>query len=49
MTLDVRSLAYAPGVSVFPARSGFTPGWVYVHVDCGAALYVHGERYVYIV
>jgi len=24
--LDVRSLAYAPGVSVFPARSGFTPG-----------------------
>ena len=36
MTLDVRSLAYAPGVSVFPARSGFTPGWVYVHVDGGA-------------
>ena len=27
-------LTYAPGVSVFPARSGFTPGWVYVHV-CG--------------
>jgi len=27
MTLDVRSLAYAPGVSVFPAGSGFTPGW----------------------
>jgi len=35
MTLDVRSLAYAPSVSVFPARSGFTPGWVYVHVGCG--------------
>ena len=35
MTLDVRSLAYAPGVSVFPARSGFTPGWVYVHVGGG--------------
>jgi len=34
MTLDVRSLVYAPSVSVFPARSGFTPGWVYVHV-CG--------------
>ena len=37
MTLDVRSLAYAPGVSVLPARSGFTPGWVYVHVCGGAA------------
>jgi len=35
MTLDVWSLAYAPGVSVFPARSGFTPGWVYVHVGGG--------------
>ena len=34
VTLDVMSLAYAPVVSVFPARSGFTPGWVYVHV-CG--------------
>jgi len=36
MTLDVRSLAYAPGVSVFPARSGFTLGrcmsmWVVAH------------------
>ena len=28
-------LTYAPGVSVFPARSGFTPGWVYVHVGGG--------------
>jgi len=37
MTFDVRSLAYAPGVSVFPACSGFTPGWVYVRVDGGAA------------
>jgi len=35
MTLDVRSLAYAPGVSVFPARSGFSPGWVYFHVGGG--------------
>jgi len=34
MTLDVRSLGYAPGVGVFPARSSFTPGWVCVHV-CG--------------
>jgi len=29
--LGLQSLAYAPGVSVFPARSGFTPecpcGW----------------------
>jgi len=34
--LGLRSLAYAPGVSVFPARSGFTPGgcmsmWVVAH------------------
>ena len=35
MTLDVRSLAYAPGVSVIPARSGFTPRWVYVYVGGG--------------
>ena len=28
-------LTYTPGVSVFPARSGFTPGWVYVHVGGG--------------
>jgi len=28
-------LPYAPGVSVFSARSGFTPGWVYVHVGGG--------------
>jgi len=31
------ALTYAPCVSVFPARSGFTPGWVYVHVGGGAA------------
>jgi len=30
-------LTYAPGVSVFPSRSGFTPGCVYVHVGGGAA------------
>ena len=30
-------LIYTPGVCVFPARSGFTPGWVYVHVVSGAA------------
>jgi hypothetical protein len=36
MTLDVRSLAYAPCVE-FPARSGFTLGWVYVHVGGGPA------------
>jgi len=35
MTLDVRSLAYALGVSVFPACSSFIPGCVYVHVGCG--------------
>ena len=35
MTLDVRSLAYAPSVSVFPVRSGFTPGCVYVRVGGG--------------
>ena len=35
MTLDVQSLAYAPGVSVFPACSSFTPRWVYVHVGGG--------------
>jgi len=28
-------LTYAPGISVLPARSGFTPGWVYVHVGGG--------------
>jgi len=37
MTLDVWSPAYVPGVSVFPAHSGFTPGWVYVHVGGGTA------------
>ena len=25
-------LTYTPGVCVFPARSGFNPGWDYVHV-----------------
>ena len=25
-------LTYAPGNSVFPTRSGFTPGWVCVHM-----------------
>jgi len=30
-------LTYALGVCVFPARSGLTPGWVYVHVGSGAA------------
>jgi len=34
MALDASYLAYAPGVSVLPACSGFTPGWVYFHV-CG--------------
>jgi len=34
MTLDAWSLAYAPGVSVFPARSGFTPRWVKAHTYC---------------
>jgi len=29
-------LTYSPGVCVFPAHSGFTPGWVYVHVGGGA-------------
>ena len=29
-------LTYTPGVCVFPACSGFTPGWVYVHVGGGA-------------
>lgn len=28
-------LTYTPGVNVFPAHSGFTPGWVYVHVGGG--------------
>ena len=32
MALDAWSLACSPGVSVFPARSGFTLGWVYFHV-----------------
>ena len=36
MILDVRSLSYAPGVSVFPPRSGFTPGRVYAHMGGGA-------------
>jgi len=31
-------LTYAPGVSVFPATSGFTPGWVYVHAGGGHTL-----------
>jgi len=30
-------LTYTPGVCVFPAHFGFTPGWVYVHVGGGAA------------
>ena len=30
-------LTYTPGVCVFPACSGFTPGWVYVHVGGGTA------------
>ena len=25
-------LTYIPGVCVFPARSGFTPGWAYLLV-----------------
>ena len=29
-------LTYTPGVCVFPVPSGFTPGWVYVHVGGGA-------------
>ena len=32
-TINSLVLTYAPGVSVFPARSGFTPGWMYVHVS----------------
>ena len=32
-------LTYIPGVCVFPARSGFTPGWAYVLVGgCAACL-----------
>jgi len=31
MAVDAWSLAYAPDVSVFTARSGFTPGWVVAH------------------
>ena len=31
MTLEAQSLAYIPGVCVFPARSDFTPGWAYEH------------------
>ena len=39
MTLEAQSLAYIPGVCVFPARSGFTPGWAYVLVGgCAACL-----------
>ena len=34
-TINSLVLTYAPGVSVFPARSSFTPGWVYVHVGGG--------------
>ena len=33
-------LTYTPGVCVFPARSGFTPGWVYVHVGGGTACFI---------
>ena len=29
VALDAWSLAYAPGVGVFPARFGLTPGWGY--------------------
>ena len=39
MTLQAQSLAYIPGVCVFPAHSGFTPGWAYVLVvGCAACL-----------
>ena len=39
MTLEAQSLAYIPGVCVFPARSGFSPGWAYVLVGgCAACL-----------
>ena len=38
MALDAWSLVYAPGVSVFPARSGFTPGLVYFYVGGGTLL-----------
>jgi hypothetical protein len=34
-TINSLVRTYAPGVSVFPARSGFTPGLVYVRVGGG--------------
>jgi len=34
-TINSLVLNYAPGVSMFPAHSGFIPGWVYVHVGGG--------------
>jgi len=34
-------LTYSPGVCVFPAHSGFTPGWVYVHVGGGAVCLIN--------
>ena len=38
-TLEAQSLAYIPGVCVFPARSCFTPGWAYVaHIIYGRTL-----------
>ena len=39
MTLDAQSLAYIPGVCVFPASSGFTPAWPYILVG-GSVAYV---------
>jgi len=41
MTLDAWYLAYAPGVSVLPVRSGFTPGRVYFHVVGGTHCCCH--------
>jgi len=34
-------LTYASGVIVSPARSFFTPGWVYVRVGGGAHCYCY--------
>ena len=36
MALEVQPLRLYSGC-LFPARSGFTPGWVYVHVGGGVA------------
>jgi len=46
MTLDVRSLAYGPGVSVFPARSGFTPGWVIVTREKDNGLHMWEQQWM---